>query len=187
MNTNASPLPPQMYATFCGPLDSASVQRLLQKLTTCANGRVKEFHLFFQCEGGEVGAAFALYNFLQAVAVDLTLYNCGRIASMGIIAYLGCRKRTVSKNSYFTIHSIRCGEMSNLPASFLLSMIEEMRIADARYEATVRKHTSIPDSLWTRFHNHEDISLSAEDAVKFGLANEIGEFSPPSGSEIFSI
>lgn len=179
-------LPPKVFASFCGELEEDSVNRIFQSLTMSVHQRVKEFHLLFQCRGGEVGAGFALYNFFQVVPLDLTLYNCGKVGSMGTVAYLGGRKRKASANSSFMIHSVRCGEISGVSADMLRSLAEAMRIDNIRCESTIRKHTDIPDPAWVNFNNHE-MNFSAEDAVKVGLANEIAEFSPPLGSQIFSI
>jgi ATP-dependent Clp protease protease subunit len=186
VNTSPLSLPPEVYAVFCGKIDNESGFSLFESLTMAIEQSVREFHLLFQCDGGEVGVGFSLYSFLHSIPLDVTLYNTGKISSMGVIAYLGSRKRKASPHSSFMIHKVRCGELSGVPANLLWSIVDAMRIDDIRYEATIRKHTNIPVDVWAQFNNH-DMNFSAEDAVKFGIADEIGEFSPPAGSKVFSI
>jgi hypothetical protein len=43
-----------------------------------------------------------------------------------------------------------------------------------------------PEDEWATLDN-QDVYFSGEEAVKNGIANEIGEFSPPRGSRIYSV
>jgi ATP-dependent protease ClpP protease subunit len=45
---------------------------------------------------------------------------------------------------------------------------------------------SFPPELWAQIHHH-DIYLSGEEAIKFGMADEIAEFAPPAGMHVFNI
>jgi ATP-dependent protease ClpP protease subunit len=42
----------------------------------------------------------------------------------------------------------------------------------------------LPDNLWD-VHKVTDLWLSAEEAVKYGLATEIADFAPPKGEQLF--
>ena len=53
-------------------------------------------------------------------------------------------------------------------------------------EAIVRASTSIPDTVWERVKDY-DVYFSGEEAVQYGIAQEVGEFSPPAGFTIFSL
>jgi ATP-dependent Clp protease protease subunit len=56
---------------------------------------------------------------------------------------------------------------------------------DARIEGILRHHLSLPEELWTQFDYH-DVFLSGEDAVKYGMADEIAEFSPTPGVKVLN-
>ena len=43
-----------------------------------------------------------------------------------------------------------------------------------------------PDNLWAQL-DHHDLYLSATEAVQFGIAQEIDEFSPPAGAKVFNV
>jgi len=57
---------------------------------------------------------------------------------------------------------------------------------DERTEAIVREHVKFPPKLLEKLEHH-DIYISGEEAVKFGLADEIMEFGPPAGLQVFNI
>ena len=43
-----------------------------------------------------------------------------------------------------------------------------------------------PPEKWSYF-DHNDLWFSAEDAVRFGIADEIAEFDPPVGTTLFTL
>jgi ATP-dependent protease ClpP protease subunit len=44
----------------------------------------------------------------------------------------------------------------------------------------------MPDELWTKLEQH-DLYLTGKEALEFGLATEVGEFSAPPGTQIFKV
>ncbi len=178
------PLPSVVYAIFCGPIDQASTQRILNGLSNASVQNVKEAHLIFQSLGGSVGEGIALYNFFKALTFDLTVYNIAQVSSAALIAYLGAKKRKVSRYATFMTHRTTAPATA-MEASKLKSVIESVTFDDQRTEAILRQHITMPDDKWAALDS--DLWLSAEDAVKFGLADEIAEFAPPQGNKIFHI
>jgi ATP-dependent Clp protease, protease subunit len=57
---------------------------------------------------------------------------------------------------------------------------------DARTESILREHLKLPQELWDR-HQHHEVYLTGEEAVKCGLATELGEFSPPPDAKIYKV
>jgi hypothetical protein len=55
-----------------------------------------------------------------------------------------------------------------------------------RGEGILKEHLTLPKALWTK-HKHHDLYLTAAEAVRYGLAEEIANFAPPFGAKIFSI
>jgi ATP-dependent protease ClpP protease subunit len=52
-------------------------------------------------------------------------------------------------------------------------------------EEILRAHLRLPDDLWTQFRFH-DVYLTGSDAVVYGMADEIGEFSPAPGEKVLN-
>jgi ATP-dependent Clp protease protease subunit len=57
---------------------------------------------------------------------------------------------------------------------------------DQPTERILRAHLTLPNELWD-VHKVADLWLSAEEAVKYGLATEIADFAPPKGMQLFSV
>ena len=50
----------------------------------------------------------------------------------------------------------------------------------------LKEHLQLPEDLWKQLDYH-DIYLTGEEAVKFGVATELGEFAPPAGSQVYKV
>ena len=68
----------------------------------------------------------------------------------------------------------------------MTAIAQSLALDDERTDAILRKHLSFPENLWTQLEYH-DLYLSAEEAVKYGIAEEVAEFAPPLGMKIFNI
>jgi len=178
-------IPEVVYAMFCGGIEQATAQKVVNSLAIAMGGKVKHIHLLFQSAGGYVGDGVFLYNLFRSIPVELTLYNVGQISSAGVVAYLESRRRKTSRSATFMLH-----RSTNSPqfatASKLDHIAKTLVLDDQRSEEIVRAHVSFPAELWDQLRER-DIYLSAEDAVRFGIADEITDFAPPTGTQVFNI
>ena len=184
-----APSPPEIprivYGTFSGQINQENVQKLFGTFAVAMNSNVQHAHLLFQSSGGFIGDGVALCNYFKALPIELTLYNAGTVASIGVISYLGAKTRKASKYSAFMIHRSQRNP-GVTTANMLKSLAESAALDDKRTEAILREHLNLPADKWNDF-DHYDLSFSAEEAVKYGIAQGIGEFAPPAGSKIFNI
>jgi len=178
-------LPQQVYAIFCGDIAQVTAAKVVSGLTVAMGSKVKHVHLLFQSAGGYVGDGVFLYNLFRTIPVELTLYNVGQISSAGVIAYLGAKHRKTTRNATFMLHR-SASSPQFATSSKLEHAAKSLILDDSRTEDIVRTHVKFPSELWEKI-THHDIYLSGEEAVKFGLADEIGEFSPPLGTQVFNI
>jgi ATP-dependent Clp protease protease subunit len=179
-------LPPEVYAVFCGGIEQATAQKIVNGLTGAINsGTAKHVHLLFQSAGGYVGDGVFLYNFFRSIPIELTLYNGGQISSAGVVAYLGAKNRKTTKSATFMLH-----RSANSPqfatASKLQHIAETLILDDERTETIVRSHVTFPPELWDALKT-QDVYVSGEEAISFGIAGEVGDFSPPAGSKVFNL
>jgi hypothetical protein len=78
----AAPAPPApqipkiVYAVFCGGIEQATAQKIVNSLTIAMGGKVEHVHLLFQSAGGYVGDGVFLYNFFRSITIEVTLYKC---------------------------------------------------------------------------------------------------------------
>jgi ATP-dependent Clp protease protease subunit len=183
----ARPLQPpaDVYASFIGEMNEESAQKLHQNLAAAVNGRVQRFHLLFSSNGGGVGHGIGLYNFFRTLPIDLILYNTGAVSSAGVTAYLGAKRRKVSKHAMFMLHRIFTASLESVPANVMRSIADSLEIADRNNQQILRSHINLPEEKWQIFHER-DLSITAEEAVTFGIADEIADFTPPLGT-LYSI
>jgi ATP-dependent Clp protease protease subunit len=164
---------------------ASSKQQGKKSITIAMGGKVKHVHLLFQSAGGYVGDGVFLYNLFRSIPIELTLYNVGQISSAGVVAYLGAKHRKTTKNATFMLH-----RSTNSPqfatATKLNHVAKSLVLDDQRVDTIVRDHIKLPNELWDALEHH-DVYVSGEEAVKFGLAHEIGEFSPPAGTQVFNL
>jgi ATP-dependent Clp protease protease subunit len=183
--TPAAVIPPEVYGVFCGTINEDSVKRLFNSFAFATKNKIQHVHLMVQSSGGMVADGVCLYNFLRALPIEVTLYNCGTISSIAVIAYLGAKKRKTSARASFMIHRTT-GSPQSATAGRLHSVAESVVMDDQRTESILREHVKLSPEEWADLDKH-DLCFSAEEAVKLGFATEMGEFSPPLGSQVFSI
>ncbi len=178
------PVQVEIWAVYCGDINAVNVSKFVRGLTTVAAQGTKTVHILFQSWGGYVGDGVFLYNSLRKIGVEVILYNAGQVASAAALAYLGCARRKTTANAIFMIH-----KGSNNPDSSgvgkLKAVAANLTMEDARIEKILRDHLTLPEELWTQF-NYHDVFLSGTDAVEYGMADEIGEFSPPVGVNVLN-
>jgi ATP-dependent Clp protease protease subunit len=182
MPDNKPTAPEEIWAIYCGDINAANTAKLINGLTIVAGAGTKRVHLLFQSWGGFVGDGVFLYNSLRKLSIETVLYNAGQVASAATLAFLGAHSRKTTANAVFMIH-----KSSNSPdrsgADRLKAIGANLTIDDARIEEILRAHLRLPSELWTQFGYH-DVYLTGTDAVTYGMADEIGEFAPPAGSQV---
>ncbi len=178
-------LPKEVYGIFCGSVNQESAQKICNTLGIASNGGVERIHLLFQSIGGAVGDGIFLYNLFKTFPVEIVLYNMGQVSSIAAVAYLGAKGRKVSASATFMLHRSTNSSQS-ATAARLTAIAKSLTLDDERTDSILHEHLSFPTELWTQLEYH-DTFLSAQEAVQFGLADEIRDFSPPLGTKVFSI
>jgi ATP-dependent Clp protease protease subunit len=174
------------YAVFCGAIEHQTLIGFFPQLlaTTNPDRHIGHLHLAFQSTGGTVGDCISLYNLFRAFTVDLTLYNIGALQSGAVTAYLGAPHRKISPHAHLMIHPCHCSAQFDT-LSVLESTANSVRLDDARTEAIIRAHTRLPERLWAT-SKEAAVFLSAAEAVEYGFADEIAEFCPRPGAQVYS-
>jgi len=68
------PVPSNVYAIFCGDINQANAQKVVNSLTVAMGMKVEHVHALFQTAGGYVGDGVFLYNLFRTIPIELTLY-----------------------------------------------------------------------------------------------------------------
>jgi ATP-dependent Clp protease protease subunit len=167
-------------------MDQQGLQRIFGSLATATApaNNVGHVHLLLHSTGGSVSDSVCLYNFLRVYPIDLTAYDSGTLASGAVLAFLGAKKRKASASATFMLHRTT-GTAQAASAGRLHTLADSVELDDRRTEAILSGHITLSNDQWLKLEH--DLFLSADDALKVGLIHEIGDFSPPPGTQIFYI
>jgi ATP-dependent Clp protease protease subunit len=146
----------------------------------------KDITMFINSPGGSVTAGLAIYDTMQFIKPDVATYVMGQAASMGsFLAQSGApNKRFVLPESRTMIHRVSSGT----PGTRGSVHVQELEFEDAKrsFEESKRlnerltqlycKHNSV-NKTYEEFFNvmKFDTFLSAQEAVGFGLADQVIE------------
>jgi len=144
----------------------------------------EDISLFINSPGGSVTAGLAIYDTMQFIRPDVATYVIGQACSMGsFLAQAGAKgKRFVLPESRTMIHRVSSGT----PGTRGSVHVQELQFEDAKrsFEESQRlnerltqlyvKHNTVGKTYDEMFESMKfDTFLSAEEAVKWGLADKV--------------
>lgn len=172
---------------FTGPIDSSSASRICGALNESINQGYSEFHLAFSSLGGLTADGIFVYNHLRASPIPVIIHATGNVASVAVAIFLAGSARFCSKHVLFMMHPTSIGPFGEgLSWERIESLRQSALAEEGRTESILRERASIPDEV-LKARRFRDVHFSPEDAVKFGIAHEIKEFSLPSGARVLQI
>lgn len=126
--------------------------------------------LHINSDGGEVFGALSIVDRIQSSKVPVYSYAEGIVASASTLISVSCHKRYIRKNTILLIHQVR---------SWFEGTYEDFNDEKQNMDLVMKiiknvylKHTKFTeDELNTLLKR--DIYLNAEDAIRYGLADEI--------------
>ena len=132
----------------------------------------KDISLYIQCPGGIINAGFAIYDTMQLIRPDVCTICVGLAASMGtLLLAAGAKgKRYTLPNSTIHMHQAMGGAQGQA-VDVAIAAREIMRMQE-KIRDILCKHTG--QSLEKIAHDTDrDFYLSAEQAVEYGIVDEI--------------
>jgi len=134
------------------------------------------FELYLSTHGGSASDMFAIYDVMRLVKkdCDITTIGVGKVMSAGVLLLAaGTRgKRKIGKNCRVMIHSVLGGNQG--PLHDLENEMSEIRWTQERYIKALIEETKLTKTTIDKLlQKHVNIYLSAEEAVKYGIADEV--------------
>jgi len=150
-------------------LSDLARQLLIAKITFALQ-ETPHIKLHINSDGGEVFGALSIVDRIQSSKVPVHSYAEGLVASASTLISVCCHKRYIRKNTILLIHQVRSwfegtyedfnDEKQNM--DLIMKIVKDIYL----------KHTKFTeDELNTLLKR--DIYLNAEDAIRYGLADEI--------------
>ncbi len=132
----------------------------------------KDISMYIHCPGGIISSGLAIYDTMQLVRPQVSTICVGLAASMGtVLLAAGAKgKRYALPNSTIHMHQA-FGGVQGQAADIAIAAKEIIRIQD-RIRDILIKHTGQPlDKI--AHDTDRDFYLSAEQAVEYGIVDEI--------------
>ncbi|MGN1168288.1 MAG: ClpP family protease [Lachnospiraceae bacterium] len=157
-----------------GEINQETANEFLTQFLYLTSQSTEEIKLFINSPGGEITSGLVIYDLIQSSPAPIKLYCTGTAASMAAIILAGGQKgnRYILPHSQVMIHEPRIAGGMGGSASSIKNIADSILQTRKLINEILSKHTGktvkeIEKS--TSFDNY----LSAEEAVKFGLCDQI--------------
>jgi len=139
--------------------------------------RPKQIKMIINSYGGVVDAAFALIDTIKGSRIPVFTYGLGCIASCGLMTFIAGQKgkRFITRNTSILSHQFSWGSFGKEHELFATvkeftntqqRIVEHYKRCTGMTEKNIKKYLLPPEDVW----------LTAKEAVKYGIADEIVEF-----------
>lgn len=124
--------------------------------------------------GGSASDMFAIYDVMREIRKDCEIHThgLGKVMSAGVLLLAAGTKgkRKIGKHCRVMIHGVIAGNSG--PMFSLENEMNEVRETQKRYIEALKNETRMSTAQINKFlERHVDIYLSAEEAVKLGIAD----------------
>lgn len=150
------------------------IEFILEKNLLPAATRPKYLTLIINSPGGEMSAAFALIDIMNGSSIPIHTLGIGQISSCGILTFMsGARgHRLLTPNTSVLSHQWSWGTYGK--SHELLAITREFELTDERMLALYKKCTGLDEKTIKKvLLPAHDVWLTAQDAVKYGIADKI--------------
>lgn len=162
-----------------GPISDQMANIVIAQLLFLAHeDSKKEIQLYLNTPGGSVTAGMAIYDTMQFVKPDVSTMCVGMAASMGAVLLAAGKKgrRFALPNSEILLHQVM-GGVEGQASEVEITARQILKIKD-RLNHVLAKHTGQSVAKIEK-DTDRDFYLNPEEALKYGLIDEIMKKSGP--------
>ena len=131
-------------------------------------------HILINSEGGDLSAALALTDVMKSSAIPIQTYGLGTIASAGLMIFMAGEKgcRIITQNTSILSHQYSAGMVGK--EHELYATVKEFKLTTEKVLNHYLEHTNLSKRMIKKYLLPQtDVWLSAEEAVKYGIADQI--------------
>jgi ATP-dependent Clp endopeptidase proteolytic subunit ClpP len=126
--------------------------------------------LHINSPGGCMASGYSLIDFMQRNPIPINTVGTGTVASMGLIILIAGKRRYITPNTNILAHQLRAGIGGK--RQDMLDYIKHIENIHKQTVNFISKHTKLSISNVDDMLKRESW-LTAEEAIKFGFADEI--------------
>ena len=137
----------------------------------------RSISMMISTHGGSASDMFSILDVMEMVkerTCNIETYGIGKVMSAGVpILAAGTKgKRMVGKNCRIMLHNVMAGTGGTIFS--MENELEEIKWVQERYIETLASYTKLtPSKIKKLLKAQRDVYISAEEAIKMGIADEI--------------
>ncbi|MGO8698609.1 MAG: ATP-dependent Clp protease proteolytic subunit [Limisphaerales bacterium] len=188
--SNSPPINKPVNLVFVGPIQNPAVKNLRNVCCNTITTGTREIQILFSSGGGAVDEGFALYTFLRALPVKLTMHAIGNVDSIALVVFLAGEHRFCSPNATFLFHDFAWGtngaiNQTRSQWADVHALLERMK---TQSQDLLKLRTALTDEDLQVLELYDKSRIqSASFAKEKGIVQEIKDVSIPAGSIIANI
>lgn len=162
-------------SAFNSTSTGAAITFILQR--NLMNNPPKQIKMIINSPGGSVADAFALIDTMKGSRVPIYTYGLGEIASCGLLTFIAGEKgkRFITRNTAILSHQFSWFTYGK--EHELMATVKEFDNTSKRILEHYKKCTGMSEKDIRKYLlPAEDVWLSAKEAVKYGIADEVVDF-----------
>src|SRR5579871_388331 len=138
-------------------------------------------HMLFNSSGGMIVDAINMHNYVKGYPADIpvTMFNSGGVQSAAVLVFLSATRRIVCPYAKFLLHPAVWKAASGLNTEQHRIVSRSLAKNDKDIDDILKTRINMPATKWKQARRHQ-LEISAQEAVDFGLADEIAAWSVPS-------
>jgi ATP-dependent Clp protease, protease subunit len=190
--TNLTPPPPDIqHVSFSEEINEQAAARFIHWMDLISldnSPRHSAVHMLFNSSGGMIVDAINMMNYVKGYPADIpiTMFNSGGVQSAAVLVFLSAAHRVVCPYAKFLLHPAVWKAPSGLNTEQLRIVSGSLAKNDKDIDDILKTRINMPPAKWKQARRHQ-LEISPQEAVDFGLADEIGDWSVPNGKSIISI
>ena len=137
----------------------------------------RSISMMVSTHGGTASDMFSILDIMDMVkerTCDIETFGIGKVMSAGVpILAAGTKgKRKVGRNCRIMLHNVMAGSHGTIFS--MENELEEIKWIQERYIETLSNYTKLtPSKIKKLLKTQKDVYISAEEAIKMGIADEI--------------
>ena len=178
------------YIVFNTTISGQSRDLLISDIGKLIDAGARTIRLGINSAGGEVIAAQGIVDYVNQVhatrGVQFESYDLGLVASAATYVYLSAQRRIARPNSGFLFHAAGLVSTGPVSAERLREEADKIESYERAVRSLLKARTRLSDAA-IDIYLHRTVILTADDARRDGVVNEISNVLGPPGAEVVVI
>lgn len=153
-------------------IDDELASKVIKNLYILDVEKDQPINVILNCQGGDIGQAFAIYDALKLCKNEIIIRALGHVQSAAVIILQAGSKRTLTSNTRLMIHQGYL-ELAEDGVPNIYKTVEENKQYDKMYERVLIESMKDVEKKTLRKMLSTHTYMDAETAVRYGLADEV--------------